>query len=95
MIQHSSPAILPILYEKNSPTTVFPFFPPWTFIFYAGYQGRVKIRVKVIVNYRIFLAAPVSLHEHGSALVLKEGCRVGSEIGTISITFRFATGTKK
>jgi len=65
---------------KNAPASTFPFFPPWTLFFNAGYQGRIKIRVQVIVNYRIFLAAPVSFHDPGSALDRKEGCRAGDEI---------------
>jgi hypothetical protein len=71
------PAMSPFLYEKNTPTTAFPFFPSWTLFFNAGYQGRIKIRFQVIVNYRIILAAPVRFHDTGFALVLKEGmaCR--------------------
>jgi hypothetical protein len=64
--------MLPCLYEKNAPASTFPFFPPWTLFFNAGHHGRIKIRVQVIVKYRIFLAAPVRFHHRGFALVLKE-----------------------
>jgi hypothetical protein len=67
-------------YEKDTPTSAFPFFPPRTLFLNAGYQVRIKIRLQVIVNYRIFLAAPVSFHDTGSALVLKELYRVWGEI---------------
>jgi len=77
------PTILPGLYKMNTPATTFPFFPLWTFCSYAGHQGRIKIRFQVIVNYRIFLAAPVSFHDMGSALVLKEWCRARGEIENV------------
>jgi len=57
--------------DIDAPTMTFPFFPPWTLFFNAGHQGRIKIRVQVILDYRIFLAAPESFHNPGSALVLK------------------------
>ena len=54
---------LTILYEKNTPTTTFPFFPLWTLFFNTGHQGRVKIRLQVIVNDRIFLTTPIGNHD--------------------------------
>ena len=48
-----------------------PISPHRTFGLDAGHQGRVEIRVQVIVNYRVFLAAPVCFHDPGSALVIK------------------------
>jgi hypothetical protein len=38
-------------------------------------QMKIGVRVQVIVNYRLFLAAPVRFHEQGPVIVLKEGCR--------------------
>ena len=62
-----------------TPTTAFPFSPLRTLFFNSGHQGRIKIRVQVIVNYRIFLWAPQGNHDPGSALSLKELYRTGSE----------------
>jgi hypothetical protein len=56
----------------DTPATTFPFFPLWTIFLNAGHQGRIKVWFQVIVNYRIFLAAPVSFHDPGFALVVKE-----------------------
>jgi hypothetical protein len=64
--------VLILFYEENAPATAFPFFPPWTLFFNAGHKGRIKVRFQVIIDYRILLAAPVSFHDPGSELVLKE-----------------------
>jgi len=50
-------------------------FPPPTLFFNAGHQDRIKVRIQVIVNYRIFLKAPVGFHDPGSALVVIERCQ--------------------
>ena len=61
-----------LLYGMDELTTTFPFSPPRTLFFNAGHKGRIKIRVQVIVNYRVLLAPPVSFHDTGSAIVLME-----------------------
>jgi hypothetical protein len=61
----------------KTPTSFFPFSPPWTLFFDAGHPARIKIQVRVIVNYRVILAAPVGFHIPGSALVLKESYEAG------------------
>jgi len=66
------PPVFINLNKMNAPTTTFPFSPLRTLFFNAGHQSWIEIRVQVIVNYRIFLAAPVSFHDRGSALVVKE-----------------------
>jgi len=47
--------MLSFLNKIMTPTTAFPFSPLRTLFFNSGHQGRIKIRVQVIVNYRIFL----------------------------------------
>ena len=44
----------------------------------------IMIRIQVIVNYRVILAAPVRFHNHGYALVLMEECLLRELTHTIS-----------